>query len=88
MLQLEGEQAVLQVDPNFLVLRIPVLYGGVKTLNESAVTILLDVVRKGESAKVSSYEVRCPSHTRDIARYISHCIQNVLHLQCSGYYET
>ena len=65
--KLAGEEAVLKVDPNFIVLRIPVLYGGVKTLSESAVTVLLDVIRKGVPAKMSSYEVRCPSHTRDIA---------------------
>ena len=66
--KLAGEAAVLGVDPNFLVLRIPVLYGGVTSLAESAVTVLLDVVRSGKPASVSSYEVRCPSHTRDIAR--------------------
>ena len=43
--KLGGEKAVLAVDDKFLVLRIPVLYGGVTKLNESAVTILLDVVR-------------------------------------------
>ena len=62
--KLAGEEAVLAVDPNFIVLRIPVLYGGVTTLNESAVTVLLDVVKKGAPAKMSSYEVRCPSHTK------------------------
>ena len=66
--KLEGEAAVLAVDPNFLVLRIPVLYGGVTSLTESAVTVLLEVVRSGKPASVSSYEVRCPSHTQDIAR--------------------
>ena len=63
-----GEVAVLAEDPGFLVLRIPVLYGGVSSLAESAVTVLLEVVRSGRPASVSSYEVRCPSHTRDIAR--------------------
>jgi len=68
--KLAGEEAVLATSPNFFVLRIPVLYGGVKTLNESAVTVLLDVIRSGQPAKMSSYEVRCPSHTLDIARIL------------------
>jgi len=68
--KLGGEKAVLAVDDKFLVLRIPVLYGGVTKLNESAVTVLLDVVRNGKPCSVSSYEVRCPSHTRDIARIL------------------
>jgi len=68
--KLQGEQAMLAVDPNFIVLRIPVLYGGVTSLNESAVTVLLDVIRGGKPAKMSSYEVRCPSHTQDIAKIL------------------
>eukprot|EP00092_Neocalanus_flemingeri_P025613 GFUD01027768.1.p1 GENE.GFUD01027768.1~~GFUD01027768.1.p1 ORF type:complete len:294 (+),score=81.21 GFUD01027768.1:32-913(+) len=68
--KLAGEEAVLSTDPTFLVLRIPVLYGGVKTLNESAVTVLLEVIRSGKPTKMSSYEVRCPSHTQDIARIL------------------
>ena len=68
--KLAGERAVLSVEENFLVLRIPVLYGGVTTLGESAVTVLLDVIRKKVPVKMSSYEVRCPSHTRDVARIL------------------
>jgi len=68
--KLAGEEAVLATDPSFLVLRIPVLYGGVKSLNESAVTVLLEVIRSGKLAKMSSYEVRCPSHTKDIAKIL------------------
>ena len=37
--------------------RIPVLYGPVSQLSDSAVTVLLDLVRKGVPAAVSSYEV-------------------------------
>merc|ERR1719309_53231 len=65
-----GEEAMLAVDQNFIVLRIPVLYGGVTSLNESAVTVLLDVIRGGKPTKMSSYEVRCPSHTQDIAKIL------------------
>jgi len=68
--KLAGEEAVLATDASFLILRIPVLYGGVKTLDESAVTVLLDVIRSGKPAKMSSYEVRCPAHTQDIARIL------------------
>jgi len=64
--KLEGENVVRLV-PGHIVLRIPVLYGNVKNLQESALTTLLDTVRNGKDTKVSSYEVRCPAHTRDIA---------------------
>ena len=69
--KLAGEEAVLAVDEKFLVLRIPVLYGGVTRLEESAVSVLLEVIRNKEvPAKISSYEVRCPSHTGDIANIL------------------
>lgn len=68
--KLAGETAILSVDPSNLILRIPVLYGPVLSLGESAVTVLLDLVRKGVAATVSSYEVRCPAHTGDIARIV------------------
>lgn len=69
--KLDGEKAVLDVDPDHIVLRVPVLYGQVTKLNESAVTVLLDLVRGGQPSKVSSYEVRCPAHTKDIARILA-----------------
>ena len=69
--KLAGEKAVLEVDEKSLVLRIPVLYGGATKLGESAVSVLLEVIRNtGVPAKMSSYEVRCPSHTQDIANIL------------------
>jgi S-adenosylmethionine synthetase len=64
--KLEGENVVRE-NPSNIILRIPVLYGNVKNLKESALTVLLDTVRSGNPAKISSYEVRCPAHTKDIA---------------------
>ena len=82
--KLAGEEVVLGA--GHTVLRIPVLYGGVERPGESAVTALLEAVRSGREVGfalvvssniallrqvgVSSWEVRCPSHTRDIARIL------------------
>lgn len=68
--KLEGEKRVLEVGDTLLVLRIPVLYGNVKHLKESALTCLLDTVRDKKPSKISSYEVRCPAHTNDIANIL------------------
>ena len=76
--KLAGEGAVLGAAPGHLVLRVPVLYGGVTQLTESAVTVLLEVVRRGAPATVSSYEVRCPSHTRDIARILRDLVSEII----------
>ena len=50
-----------------IVLRIPVLYGPVKYLAESSVTVLLELLLKSEKKSLSDYEVRFPSHVDDIA---------------------
>lgn len=67
--KLEGENKIKEIEGN-IVLRIPVLYGAINSLQESALTCLLDTVRGGTPAKISSYEVRCPAHTKDIANIL------------------
>jgi len=66
--KLAGEEVVLGA--GHTVLRIPVLYGGVERPGESAVTVLLEAVRARKEVGVSSWELRCPSHTRDIAHIL------------------
>ena len=54
--KLAGERAVLGVEETFTVLRIPVLYGGVTSLGESAVTVLLEVIRSvSRDTEILSY---------------------------------
>lgn len=66
--KLEGEYATMGAKADHIVLRIPVLYGPVERLAESAVTVLFDTLITNEvPAKVSNYEKRCPSHVDDIA---------------------
>lgn len=67
-LKLEGEEVVLAANKEHLVLRIPVLYGPVEKLSESAVTCLLEpLLNVAKPTKVSDFEKRCPSHVDDIA---------------------
>ena len=52
-----------------IVLRIPVLYGDVEYLGESAVTVLLQALKdKSKEGQISDYEVRRPAHVLDIAK--------------------
>jgi len=88
--KLEGEKEVLAADSdNNVVLRVPVLYGEVETLGESAVTTLLTASRRsGTPAKMSSYEVRCPSHTRDIAEIVRDLVaRSEAGVRISGVYQ-
>lgn len=52
------------------ILRIPVLYGPVENLNESAVTCLLSVLKSKQPQNVSHYEKRSPAHVSDIAHIL------------------
>jgi len=62
-----------------IILRIPVLYGQVESLEESAVTYLLIGLKKcqdnNELFKVSNYELRNPSSANDIAYIIFNLIE-------------
>ncbi|XP_067012414.2 methionine adenosyltransferase 2 subunit beta [Anabrus simplex] len=66
--KLQGEEATRAASQDHIILRVPVLYGPVETLSESAVTVLLETLRNTTKfCKVSDYEKRCPSHVDDIA---------------------
>jgi len=76
--KLEGEIAVLQTCPSAIVLRVPVLYGSVERLDESAVTCLLPLLKAMEQPKpVNHYEKRYPSHVNDIAKILADLIDAV-----------
>ena len=53
-----------------MVLRVPVLYGPVEYLGESAVTTLLKTITDKKPAKVSDYEIRRPAYVDDIAKIV------------------
>lgn len=64
----EGEKATLAEEKGNLVLRVPILYGQVEKLDESAVTVLFSKVKDTTAPCVmSDYERRYPTHCDDIA---------------------
>ncbi|XP_003404690.1 methionine adenosyltransferase 2 subunit beta isoform X3 [Loxodonta africana] len=66
--KLEGEKAVLENHLGAAVLRIPVLYGDVEKLEESAVTIMFDKVQfSNKSANMDHWQQRFPTHVKDVA---------------------
>ncbi|XP_047110685.1 methionine adenosyltransferase 2 subunit beta-like isoform X1 [Schistocerca piceifrons] len=66
--KLQGEEACMAASSGNIVLRIPVLYGPVMHLAESAVTVLLEaLLNTSKERQVSDYERRRPSHVDDIA---------------------
>uniref|UniRef100_A0A6I8P8D8 Methionine adenosyltransferase 2 subunit beta n=1 Tax=Ornithorhynchus anatinus TaxID=9258 RepID=A0A6I8P8D8_ORNAN len=66
--KLEGEKAVLENNVGAAVLRIPVLYGEVEKLEESAVTIMFDKVQfSNKSANMDHWQQRFPTNVKDVA---------------------
>lgn len=66
--KLGGEQVILQNSDNAAVLRVPVLYGDVEKLEESAVTIMFDKVQfSNKSANMDHWQQRFPTYVKDVA---------------------
>ncbi|XP_044136788.1 methionine adenosyltransferase 2 subunit beta isoform X1 [Bufo gargarizans] len=71
--KLEGERVVLQNNEGAAVLRVPVLYGDVEKIEESAVTIMFDKVQNSnKSANMDNWLQRFPTYVKDVA---SVCLQ-------------
>ena len=74
----DGELAV-QSYTHSAILRVPVLYGNIESIDESAVTIIYNVVKSGKPTKLSDYEVRFPTHTIDVSKAILQIASKSLH---------
>ena len=72
--KLEGERAVLQATERTglgIVLRVPVLYGKAENPKESAVNVLMDVLKsqeKGVRIRMDDWAKRYPTNIEDVAR--------------------
>eukprot|EP00164_Ancoracysta_twista_P000753 GFYU01000990.1.p1 GENE.GFYU01000990.1~~GFYU01000990.1.p1 ORF type:complete len:301 (+),score=61.05 GFYU01000990.1:45-947(+) len=73
--KLDGEKTVMATSPNASVLRLPVLYGEVESLDESAVLVVAKQVLAGKPAAVDNWGVRYPTHVEDVAVAILRLIQ-------------
>ncbi|CAG5133404.1 unnamed protein product [Candidula unifasciata] len=63
-----GEKVVTESSPGNIVLRVPILYGMVENLDESAVTMLFSKVKDvGKPAEMNHYERRYPTLCSDVA---------------------
>lgn len=69
-----AEQAILSVSPNHTIIRVPVLYGNVEYLAESAVTVITEQIKKHKAAKHDHWAIRYPTHVEDIALTIKDLI--------------
>lgn len=70
----QGEMIVTEAKQDFAVLRLPILYGAVETLQESAVMVLLNQLLDENEQFVDDWAVRSPTSTEDIASAIAQMI--------------
>jgi dTDP-4-dehydrorhamnose reductase len=63
-----GEEAVLAASPRNVILRVPILYGKVETLDESGVTLLLCDLQTPRPKKIDHWAIRYPTSTDDVAQ--------------------
>ncbi|TMP43786.1 NAD(P)-dependent oxidoreductase [Pseudoalteromonas citrea] len=63
----QAEQAVLANSELHSVIRVPVLYGDVTYLAESAVTVIAEQISETQPSKHDHWAVRYPTHVEDIA---------------------
>ncbi|BAJ03723.1 dTDP-4-dehydrorhamnose reductase family protein [Shewanella violacea] len=83
----QGEQALLATSKDFAVLRLPILYGQVETVSESAILILLNHLMDKQTQEVDHWAVRSPTSTQDIALAIEKMIDlQVAQQELSGIY--
>ena len=64
--KLAGEEVVLEEHPQACILRVPVLYGYVESLDESAVTSIAKGLLKTEDVKVDHWATRFPTLVDDL----------------------
>jgi S-adenosylmethionine synthetase len=62
-----AEQAIHAISPAHTVIRVPVLYGEVETLGESAVTVIAQHVSANPHSEHDDWAIRYPTHVEDIA---------------------
>ncbi|TMP28719.1 NAD(P)-dependent oxidoreductase [Pseudoalteromonas rubra] len=63
----QAELAVLASDPTHCVIRVPVLYGDVEYLAESAVTVIAEQLKSDPHSALDDWAIRYPTHVEDIA---------------------
>lgn len=70
--KLNGELAVTQSGARHVILRVPVLYGEVESMEESAVTVIARaLVDPTKPARLDDWASRYPTHVEDVASVIA-----------------
>ncbi|CAB4423959.1 unnamed protein product [Rhizophagus irregularis] len=67
----QGELAIQKINPDSIILRIPLLYGEAESPAESAANILIDSVKdSSKKTEINNISKRYPTNVEDVARVI------------------
>jgi len=66
--KLEGEKAFIEHHPDAAIVRVPLLYGPIESLEEATVSELLKKIQQSPDAKCDNYQQRYPTSTTDLAK--------------------
>lgn len=72
--KLGGEQLLLETSADFAVVRLPILYGQVERVEESAVLVLLNQLVDKKPQNVDHWAIRSPTSTLDVAMALEQMI--------------
>lgn len=75
--KLAGEKAVLDSGAQAIVLRVPVLYGQIESLEESAITVIAKLFENQDSCQVDDWAIRYPAYVDDISHAIKLLIDKI-----------
>jgi len=74
--KLASERVVCDVSSDFCILRVPILYGQVESLDESPVTVIAADLLAGKGGRIDNWATRYPTHTADVAFVIRQLIEH------------
>ncbi len=84
--KLAGEKAVQSILDDYLILRVPVLFGTVETLSESSVTAIAKIFSNPTPQSIDHWAIRYPTDTDDVAGVIAQIIEYKQMSDISGIY--
>ena len=74
--KLDGERAILSTSSHRCVLRVPILYGEVESLEESPITLIAGSLKKDSPQKIDNWAIRYPTHVDDVALAIRRIVEH------------
>ncbi|MCD6393191.1 MAG: SDR family oxidoreductase [Planctomycetes bacterium] len=74
--KLQSEMVMPKILKDFCILRVPILYGQIESLDESPVTVIANQLLAGREQKFDNWSTRYPTHTGDVAFVLRQIIEH------------